>query len=866
MLIRLEYAADGKFENRPTFNVIHRNFPYTPYATQIYNGWLTIRTADLLLRYRLHSGPFTPHNLSVTLKVDGHTVMAHPRFGSIASPVELGRIGQAEDAELGGGASLARDHSGYSGEGFVAGIQAVGATISWQILDVPTSGTYPLLIRYSNNRGGDGKLEPRTMDLVINGVDAGPLTFPTTNNWDDWASIEPNITLRKGSDSVSLTYSKKDSGNINVDYIAVLKPGESAPTAPPAVKTATVPSSNNLGGWFRSLDGQSGPIPLHNGLLCRDGWYLLDDSQTAIFLPNGWVTPRPPHRGPYQDGYFFGYGHHYREALDQFANLTGHPPLLPRWAFGNWFSRYFPYHATDYQQKLIPEFRSERVPLDVLVIDTDFKAPSRWNGWEWNRKLFPHPTQFLAWCKQQGLHVTLNIHSSIQKDDPQFPLANRIAGGLINNGNRNYVWDWSVPAQARSYFALHHPFEKQGVRFWWLDWCCDNSRAGMPGITPDTWINYLYTHDIDRTGLRGFAFSRIGSSLQNWRGTYPAGPWAEHRYSVHFTGDTSATWAMLDFEDYFTIREGNIGLPYVTHDIGSFNGPPPNNPRDPDDLYARWVQLGAFQPILRLHSNHGYRLPWEYGAAARESADKFMRLRESLIPYLYTLSRQAHDTGLPMARGMYLYWPNDPYAYTFDHEYLFGREMLVAPIARPGDMASRNVWFPPGTWTDFFTGHTYRGPNVEKITCPLDRMPVFVKMGGIIPMQPYMEHVGAKPVDPLILRVYPGANGYFKLYEDAGDGFGYEHGQYAWTPIHLKSGVLTVEPEKGSYPGQLVRRSYRVEMVNVYRPHRVMVNGVVLPKQKTEGSVGWEYNPSNRTLTIQTAELPIHEAVSMYRQ
>ena len=209
-------------------------------------------------------------------------------------------------------------------------------------------------------------------------------------------------------------------------------------------------------------------------------------------------------------------------------------------------------------------------------------------------------------------------------------------------------------------------------------------------------------------------------------GSATAGAWAEHRSTIHFTGDTFATWEMLDFQTRFTAAEGaGIGLPYVSHDIGGFHGDVL-----PDDMYVRWIQSGFVQPILRLHSDHAPRLPWEYGGRAGRIAALFLRLRESLVPYLYTLAREAYDTGLPLARAMYLGWPRSGDAYRFDRQYMLGDQLLVAPVAQPGDPARKRVWFPPGRLGRPVHRRGPLGPaRARRSTVPLERMPIFARAG-----------------------------------------------------------------------------------------------------------------------------------------
>lgn len=692
-LLRLEYAADGAFQDAPTFNAVARDTAPPPYSVRRSGGELLVTTGKVRLHYLEGSGPFGPDNTTLDLTVGGTLRQVHPAFGSPAHP----------DA---------------------------------------------------------------------------------------------------------------------------------------------------LGGWYRGLDyysGQAGPIDrltLHPGLLDRSGWYLLDDTTTALRTPGGWVAPRPAHQGAYQDGYLFGYGHDYKQALGDLRTLTGPDDMLPAWAFGTWFSAYYPYTAQDYETSLVPAFRANKVPLDALVSDTDWKAPQSWNGWNFNPALFPDPAAYLAWANAQHLHPTFNVHASISEDDPQYARAQATAKGRLAQAAMSFApaahrFDWSDPDQAAAWQNLHTPLEQQGVRQWWLDYCCDDSTASMPGLTPDSWVNELYRRDGDARGLRGFALSRAGGAYPDYTGVTAAGPWGEHRSTVQFTGDTRPDWQTLAFEASFTQAEGaSIGLPYVSDDIGSFAGK-----HLPDDLYLRWLQLGAFQPVLRLHSDHGDRLPWQYDSSVRSAAESVLRLREALVPYLYATARQAYDTGLPMARALYLDHPEDPAAYTHDGEYMLGDQLLVAPVTTPGLSAVTKVWLPAGTWTDLFTGTTYQGGEHLVSSTP-DTMPVFARAGGILQLAPYSDNVETAPKDQLTLKVFPHGAGTTTLYDDAGEGLAYRGGQFAATPVrYTEQGVrtLTIGPAAGTYAGQPTARDYTVQFVDVARPRHVTVDG---------RPAGFGYDTATRTLTV----------------
>ncbi|MGH3416935.1 MAG: ricin-type beta-trefoil lectin domain protein, partial [Actinocrinis sp.] len=294
------------------------------------------------------------------------------------------------------------------------------------------------------------------------------------------------------------------------------------------------------------------------------------------------------------------------------------------------------------------------------------------------------------------------------------------------------------------------------------------------------------------------------------------------------------------------------GFSNVSNDIGSFHG---NHLAD--DMYARWVQLGAFQPIDRLHSDHGDRLPWNYAAAADASAERFLRLREALVPYTYTLAEQANATGVPIIRPLYLDYPANAEAYSYNQEYLYGDNVLVAPITTPDDAngnGSVTAWIPPGTWTDYFTGTSYTGPSTATITDPLSRMPVLIKSGGIMPTRTdFTQDAAQSPLTQVTLSVAAGANGSFNLYQDAGEGAGYQSGQSTTTAVgwNDSSRTLTVGPDSGTFAGAASQRSYTLRLSDATAPTAVSVDGVQVPE------TAWNYNANLRTTTVVTSALPV---------
>jgi alpha-glucosidase (family GH31 glycosyl hydrolase) len=326
---------------------------------------------------------------------------------------------------------------------------------------------------------------------------------------------------------------------------------------------------------------------------------------------------------------------------------------------------------------------------------------------------------------------------------------------------------------------------------------------------------------------------------------------------------------MLGFEAQVSAEEGNVGLPYVSHDIGSFHGQDVNgqcgplgtsalSAHLPDDLYARWVALGTFQPLDRLHSDHGDRLPWEYGAAADAAATGFLRLREALNPYIYSVARVAYDPGIPIACALYLQRPEQAGAYQHPQEYTFGPDLVVEPVTTDGDPAPAAIWVPPGTWIDYFTGQRFRGPSVKTLSVPLSQMPVLVRAGAVIPTEPYQPHTPAGPWRKLVLTAYGGGNGSSHLYDDAGEGFGYTRGQFGRTTIvHGRVGAaefVVIGRGRGHFPGALRSRAWVVRLVGVRRPRMVRVN---------HRRHRFTYDRASRTLTVDVGSVSTRHATTI---
>ncbi len=586
--------------------------------------------------------------------------------------------------------------------------------------------------------------------------------------------------------------------------------------------TPGAPNPGNLGGTIRTLDGLRGPVDLGQGLLSRDGWFLLDDSRTPL-LTTSWVQARPADAGT--DWYLFGYGDNYRAALKSLAAIGGPVPLPRKYALGAWYSRYWPFSSSDYRQ-IVAEYSRHDFPLDNMVMDMDWHKDG-WTGWSWNRKLLPDAEALLPWFHSQGLHVTLNLHPA----DGVGPQEDQYAAFMKDMGadpatKQTLPFDAADPKYMNALFSdVFAPLEKNGVDFWWLDWQQYEQTRSIPSLTNLFWLNTLLFDHTAQDGQRGMSFSR-------WAG------WGDHRHPIHFSGDADTGFPMLAFEVPFTSTAGNVGCFFWSHDIGGHMG------GRNEESYARWVQFGATSPVLRSHSTRDPqtdRRPWNYPAWAENSMRVSFHLRDALFPYIYTSAAESCRDTVPLDRPLYLDNPNSEKAYHNAQEFLLGDSLLAAPIVTPGvgpgHVGTQTVWFPAGTWYNSFTGEKFgsekfAGSRDALVAADINEFPLYVKGGVPIPMQPYSPRMATAPLTTLRVRCFPGLDGRTgrsTLYEDDGVTTGYERGQSATTPLtYTRRGsqiTVTIGAAVGSYAGQPAMRGLVIELPDTARATAAQING-----------------------------------------
>ena len=610
-------------------------------------------------------------------------------------------------------------------------------------------------------------------------------------------------------------------------------------------------SELNLKATARTLDRANGafvmprapgekpePLDMGEGLMSMDGFAVLDDSHSMGMDAQGNLLPAD---GVAVDLYLFAYGHDFKAALRDFYHLSGPVPAVPRYALGNWWSRYYCYTEKTYKA-LMERFAAERVPLSVAVIDMNWhitdidpKYGSGWTGYTWNPEMFPDPKAMLDWLHDRHLKVTLNDHPAdgIRACEDLYPAMAREMG-IDPDSGIPVDFDASSEKFLKAYEkVVLDSFERTGVDFWWIDW---QQRGGssVPGVDPLFVLNHTRWLYANRRGDVGMTFSRYG------------GP-GSHRYPVGFSGDTVMTWDSLAFQPYFTATAANIGYGWWSHDIGGHM----LGVRD-EELAVRWLQFGVFSPIMRLHSSMSEFLskePWSYSMEPCAIMEHYLRLRHQLVPWLYTRALKATAEGSAILYPVYYdFEPGWELLKIQYDEYIFGGEMLVAPIVKAANPDTRlgcaEVWLPEGEWIDFFTGWRYAGGRSMKAYRPLSGMPVFVRPGTIVPMDgAFAPDNGCPLPTEIVFRAFAGASGETTLVEDNGTRPGSPDYRRCETRLAMEADdglTLRLMPAEGA-----------TELIPAERRVRVALVGVAdqMPDEADCGCEA-EYDAESRTLTL----------------
>ena len=519
-----------------------------------------------------------------------------------------------------------------------------------------------------------------------------------------------------------------------------------------------------------SLDDLNDKLKLRKGLYSTDGFVSIDDSTSYIIEADGTLVPRPKNK--IIDLYLFIYRKDFGLCLKDYFDLTGRPPLIPRYTLGIWWSRNYNY-SDEQLLKLLEKFNKHQIPLSVLLLDKDWhirnydKNENLITGYSFNKQLFPAPYEFINKIHSLGLKIGLNINP-VEGIHPHEEMYGKAATYLEQAEKKAIPFAPLNPKFLEVYLKLLlNPLEALGIDFFWNDYYNKKDLLSL-------WIlnHYHFLNSNRSDAKRGMLLAR--NSLI-----------AGHRYGILYSGKTKVSWDTLKVLPFYNSTSSNIGISWWSHDIGGFY-----SGIEDGELYLRYVQLGTFSPIFRIHVDRGKyykREPWLWDVQTYEIIKDYMHLRHRLIPYLYNEAYKYHRIGTPLVQPLYYKFPQIYDDSLYKNEYYLGSELMVSPITDKKDRVMNRVvhkfYLPAGIWYDFKTGKKFPG-NRSYVSFFRDQdYPVFAKCGSIIPLSNDIENNNINPPKNLEIHIFPGRSNNYILYEDDGYTNIYRQGYYLLTSI-----------------------------------------------------------------------------------
>ena len=524
--------------------------------------------------------------------------------------------------------------------------------------------------------------------------------------------------------------------------------------------------------------------------------------------------------------YYYMAGKDYKDILGQYIKLTGNPVMPPKWALG--FSQCRgTYTSQDEALEVAAKFRELQIPCDIIYQDIGWTQ--KLQNFVWNNR-YSDPKGMLKTLKDNGFHMIISQDPIIsQSNTEQWAEAEALdifakdsrTGKFYDMpwpwGGRCGIVDFSNPAAASWWGDYQQKPLDDGVAGFWTDmgepaWSNEEAldRLHMDHYAgPHAKIHNVYGLYWDKVVTEEFEKRNPGKRLFQMTRSAFAGM---QRYCFSWTGDSgndlgmTYSWDQFAYQIPVMLSAGLGGVPFITGDITGYCGDIPDYSAAAE-LYIRWMQFGLFTPLSRAHHWGGVSVePWRFGEQAIDCARKTIELKYRLMPYLYTCAREAYDTGLPLMRAMFLEFPDDEECRRTDMQFMFGPSLLVAPVVKEGE-TSREVYLPEGQWYDWYSEELYEGGKYITVDAPLDRVPLFVKAGSIIPTMPVLQYTWQDPSAPLYIDIWPSASGVkdYTLYEDDGESLDYKTGGCAFTTFKCsaKENVCTVtkSARTGSFTG-----------------------------------------------------------------
>lgn len=506
--------------------------------------------------------------------------------------------------------------------------------------------------------------------------------------------------------------------------------------------------------------------------------------------------------------YYFIAGDNMPQVVQGYSYLTGTTPLPQLFTLGYHQSRWG-YETSAEIRAVADKYRALKVPIDTIHFDIDYMDGYR--VFTWNEKDFGQPGAVIADLKKKGFKVVTIIDPGVKLDPGYAKYDEGIEGGYFARTPEGEVYVNAVwPGD-----AVYPDFGNPAARTWWADnqkylvdlgvrgvWNDMNEPASFHGELP---LDVVFT-DEDRPSTHAAMHNVYGhlmakatyEGLKRYDGRRPfvitrACYSGSQKYTTAWTGDNQSLWDHLRMAIPQLCNMGLSGLVFIGTDVGGFGADVT------PELLCRWVQVGCFSPLFRNHSSKGStrQEPWLFGQETLDINRKYIELRYRLLPYLYDLFHETEQDGMPVIRPLVLHYEQDKNTWNINDEFLFGERMLVAPVVEQG-MDKKLLYLPEGVWYDYDTGARVEGGRYLVKDAPLDVCPVYVKAGSIIPNYEPMQYIGEHPLDTLILDVYPGEGSYVH-YQDNGEDFAYQQGEYNLYEITLKDDTLEIRRTHAGY-------------------------------------------------------------------
>lgn len=516
--------------------------------------------------------------------------------------------------------------------------------------------------------------------------------------------------------------------------------------------------------------------------------------------------------------YYFFYGPEIDTLIHEYRVMTGHTPMLPKWAYV-FFQSKDRYVSLDEILNIARRYREEHIPLDTMVQD--------WFWWktegdpEFNSN-YNDVAQDLDALHREHVHAMISVWGLLDPASETYKILD--AKHLLIPGA--HVYDASSP-EARDIYWNRLPGKllAQGWDAFWLD-----------SAEPEEYWPHMGDAILQNKQIaigNGAEYTNVFPLLHtlgvqnHWKSaterkrvfllTRSAFLGQQRVGATVWSGDVYSTYWGLSHQVAAGLNFALSGYPYWTTDIGGYWPPYPGSLDDPayQELYARWFEFGTFCPVFRTHGHRPHNEMWTYDKVEPILID-YDKLRYRLMPYIYSLAWKVSSEDYTIQRPLVMDWRTDPKTWNLGDEFMFGPAILVSPVLKAGAVR-RNVYLPASEeWYDFWTGKTWHGNQEIEADAPLDHIPLFVRAGSIIPMGPQIEYAAEDPAGPIELRIYPGSDGDFNLYEDSGDGYDYQHGQRSVIPIHWDdhNSILTVGNREGAFPGIVKDRTFHIVLVS----------------------------------------------------